>query len=85
MYAVHALQMTVATSFNHTLVLSGTNMVGGHSIGLTHGITLVKMSYVIYINCMYDIPESPLKHSKNTHLISFIFSRSATTHLKMGC
>lgn len=69
MYTVQALQMTVATSFNHIpLVLSGTDMVGGHSIGFTHGITLVKMSYVIYTNCMYDISESWLKHSRNTHV-----------------
>ncbi len=56
--------MTVATCFDYTLTLSGPDMVGGHSIGFIQGITLVKICYVIYTNCMYDNSGSLLKQHR---------------------
>ena len=52
----HNLQAAqITTCFNDTLRLSGTDVVGGLSIGFIHGITLVKMCYVIYINWCFGI------------------------------
>lgn len=52
----HNLQAAqIITCFNDTLRLSGTDVVGGLSIGFIHGITLVKMCYVIYINWCFGI------------------------------
>lgn len=67
--------MTVATCFDYTLTLSEADMVGGHSIGFIHGIILVKMCYVIYTNCMYDISGSLLKqHRKKEKNTDIFFS-----------